>query len=208
MTADLTASEYAYLIILRAENREINNKEMGDRYDVRLIGLEYTKLNAEGLIVSVTKPRPYRHAITDKGRKLLAEPLAIGDTWVDEGKKRSPAEKVLWAALVAQQNGKPAKPAPVSTPAVEPAIDLDGQIRAAYTKLAAGPGEWVGLTELRPLFGDVSKAELDKALIQMLEAHDVRLEPDPLEHRVGAEARNAAVHVGGEDRHKLAIGRR
>jgi len=205
MTAELTASEYAYLIILGAENREINNKELGDRYDVRLIGAEYAKLNAEGLIVSVTKPRPYRHAITDKGRKLLAEPLAIGDTWVDEGKKRSPAEKVLWAALVAQQSRKPAKAAP-AVPVVEAAPDLDGQIRAAYTKLAAGPGEWVNLTAVRPLLSGASKGEVDKALTRMLDDPDVRLEPEPFGHRIGAEEKNAAVHIGGEDRHKLAIG--
>ena len=205
MTAELTASEYAYLIILGAENREINNKELGDRYDVRLIGAEYAKLNAEGLIVSVTKPRPYRHAITDKGRKLLAEPLAIGDTWVDEGKKRSPVEKVLWAALVARQNGKPAKAAP-AVPVVEAALDLDGQIRAAYTKLAAGPGEWVNLTAVRPLLSGASKAEVDKTLTRMVNEAEVRLEPEPFGHRIGAEEKNAAVHIGGEDRHKLAIG--
>jgi hypothetical protein len=84
--------------------------------------------------------------------------------------------------------------------------DLDGRIRAVYTKLASVPGDYVNLTEVRPLLDDVSKAELDKALVRMLDAPDVRLEPEPFGHRIGAEQRGAAVHIGGEDRHKLAIG--
>ena len=89
---------------------------------------------------------------------------------------------------------------------VEAAPDLDDQIRAAYTKLAAGPGEWVNLTAVRPLLSGASKAEVDKTLTRMLDDPEVRLEPEPFGHRIGAEEKKAAVHIGGEDRHKLAIG--
>jgi len=194
MTAELTPADYAYLIILNAENRTVTNNDLSKRHDVRLISPDYEKLNAEGLVVSETKPRPYRHTITQKGRKLLEEPLAVDD----QGKKRTASEKLLWAALVARQNGGAAEePAPAR---------LEDQIRAAYTKLTGGPGEWLDLTALRPLFVDVSKAELDRALVRLLGDADVRLEPEPFGHRIGAEERKAAVHVGGEDRHKLAIG--
>jgi len=206
MAAELTSADYAFLIILKAEGREISNTEMNKRYEVRLVSPAYEKLNAAGYVASETKRRPYRHVITDKGANLLADPLSIDEDRAEEGEKRSTREKQLWAAVVAQQNeilrlravkGNGAAPA-----------DLGARIRAAYLKLAGAPGEWVDLATLRPLFADVSKAELDKALARMLDTPDVRLEPDPLEHRVDAEAKKAAVHIGGEDRHKLAIGRR
>ena len=85
-------------------------------------------------------------------------------------------------------------------------VDSEDRIRAGYSELAAGPGEWVDLTALRPLLGGASKAEVDEALVRMLAAPDVHLEPEPFGHRIGPAERRAAVHVGGEDRHKLAIG--
>jgi hypothetical protein len=200
MDAELAPAEYAFLIILKAEGRELSNTEMDRLYHVRLVGDDYAKLNGGGYVASDTNGRPYRHAITADGLRALAEPLAIDADRVDAGQRRSPKEKQLWAAVVAQQN-EIAR----SRVAEEPA-DLDGRIRAAYATLAA-PGEWVELADLRPLLRDVSKDELDKALAQMLDARDVRLEPDQLGHRVGAKRRNAAVTIDGEDRHKLAIGR-
>ena len=206
MAAELTAADYAILIVLKAEDREISNTELNQLYEVKLVSPAYERLNAEGLVSSETKRRPYRHVITDKGRKVLADPLKIEDDRPEGREKRTTREKQLWAAVVAQQKVILRAPARKSTPE-EPA-DLPARIRAAYTKLADAPGEWVDLAALRPLLDDVSKSELDKALTRMLDARDVRLEPDPLEHRVSAETRNAAVHIGGEDRHKLAIGRR
>ena len=74
--------------------------------------------------------------------------------------------------------------------------------------MASKPGAWVDLTALRGQLADVPKADLDRALKAMLRDDDVRLEPEPFGHRVGDAERQAAVHIGGEDRHKLAIGSR
>lgn len=211
MAAELTAAEYSYLVLLQAEGREISNSEMDELYGVRLKTPDYEKLNADGYVVSTTKPRPYRHVITDKGSKVLADPLEVDQGRTADGGKRSTGERqLLWAAMVAQQKliARLLSRRDQAEIVVEEPADLDGRIRAAYTKLAGAPGEWVDLSALRPLFGDVSRAEFDEALARMLDARDVRLEPDPLGHRIGAEERNAAVSIGGEDRHKLAIGRR
>jgi hypothetical protein len=206
MAAELTSTDYAFLIILTAEGREISNTEMDKRYQVRLISPAYEKLNAGGLVASDTTRRPYRHVITKSGAGLLADPLSIDEDQAD-GEKRSLREKQLWAAVVAQQN-ELVRLRSGAPPVVEEPADLGGRIRAAYAKLAA-PGDWVSLTALRPLLADVSKADLDKALTWLHDSvPDVLLEPEPFGHRVGADERNAAVHIGGEDRHKLAIGRR
>jgi hypothetical protein len=206
MAADLSAADYAILIVLKAAGRELSNNEMDKLYHFRLVSPDYQRLNAAGYVDSETKHRPFRHRLTDEGRKLLADPLGIEEDRAEEGEKRSFRERCLWAAVVAQQNGIAVhhdEPAVTEKPA-----ELQDRIRVAYAKLAGGPGEWVDLTALRPMFGDVPKSELDKALKQMLQASDVRLEPEPFGHRIGAAERSAAVRIGGEDRHKLAIGLR
>jgi hypothetical protein len=209
MAAELAPADYAFLIILKAEGRELSNTEMDNLYHVRLVGDDYARLNAAGYVSSNTARRPYRHAITTEGLGRLASPLGIDEGRAEEGKRSSPTEKRLWAAVVAQQaeivrlraagNG--------TVEVVEAPAGLDSRIRAGYTKLAGAPGDWVDLAELRPLLPDVPRRELDKALLRMHRAGDVSLEPDPLAHRIGADQRSAAVRVGGEDRHKLAIGR-
>ncbi|MEV4350617.1 hypothetical protein AB0J83_39675 [Actinoplanes sp. NPDC049596] len=203
MASELAAAEYAFLILLKAAGRELSNTEMDKRYRVRLISPAYERLNAAGYVSSDTTHRPYRHAITKQGLKVLSVPLAIDEDGAD-GEKRSTREKQLWAALVAQQNEIVGRPVEKD----EEPVDLEGRVRAAYVQLADGPGAWIDLAVLRPLLPDVSKADLDEALVTMLGSRDVRLEPDSMKHRVDAEARAAAVRVGGEDRHKLAIGSR
>lgn len=212
--AELTPADYAYLVILKAADRELSNTELDKLYGVRLKSPDYERLNGAGYVSSDTKRRPYRHVVTGDGRKAVIVPLTIEQGRLPDGEKRSAGERQLfWAALVAQQQmllrSAPAEPAPGTRGGVAAVpTDLDGRIRAAYQSLAGAPGEWVDLTALRPLLKDVSKAELDRALTGMLAARDVRLEPDAFTHRIGEQERRDAVHIGGEDRHKLAIGRR
>ncbi len=204
--AELTSAEYAYLILLRAEDREISNNEMHELYEVRLLGPDRRRLIEAGYIVSADRPTPYRFVITAKGTDALRRPLTIEQNRVAKADKRAAGERQLyWAAMLAQQKlllgltSTGGDPAPV---------DLAGRVRAVYSELADAPGKWVKLANLRASLADVSKSELDKALEGMLDSPDVRLEPEPFGHRDGAEARTAAVHIGGEDRHLLAIGRR
>jgi hypothetical protein len=94
----------------------------------------------------------------------------------------------------------------VDTGITPPPADLDAQIRDAYRNLAARPGQTVALADLRDQFPDVPKAQLDQALNKMLDAPGVRLEPEPFGHRIGDRERGAAINVGDEDRHSIAIG--
>jgi hypothetical protein len=208
--AELTSAEYAYLIILRAEDRETSNNEMYRDYEVRLLGPERRQLIQQGYVLSADRPTPYRFVLTGKGVDALRRPLTIEQNRVTTGAKRAAGERQLyWAAMLAQQklllrsSGRGKGTSDGAAP-----VDLAGRVRAAYTGLADEPGKYVRLADVRALLADVSKSELDKALEGMLDSPDVRLEPEPFGHRVGAAERSAAVHIGGEDRHKLAIGRR
>jgi hypothetical protein len=208
MSDDLNSVEYAMLILLQNEGRELSNTEMDKLYGVRLVSPLYERLNADGYVVSATKSRPYRHTISRKGRDELAKAL-VTEAHGGEAEKRGFREKVLWAAVVAQHNNgqrSGGRKDPVDSGA-NGAVGLDDRIRAAYQVLTDKPGEWVSLTKIRGLFIDVPTADLDRTLTAMLDAPDVRLEPETHAHRIDAKLRDAAVRVSGEERHKLAIGR-
>jgi hypothetical protein len=208
MSDDLTPSDYAILLLLRNEDREVSNTELDSRYGFRLTGSLYAKLNGLGYVISNTQQRPYRHLLSEKGARVLKRPMTIDADQVDATEKRNLRERILWAALAAEHarntgGGQPAGPAPAPD-----TRSLDKRVRAAYAEVAAAPGEWVDLTQIRPLLADVAKSELDIALEKMLDAPDVRLDPEVHRHRIDKAAKEAAVRIGGEDRHKLAIGMR
>ncbi len=204
--ADLTPTDYAFLILLKIEGREISNTEMRKRYGVGLVKPNVARLNGAGCVNSQTKNSPYRHTLTPEGEKVLRDRLQITEGGAKE-EKSSEREKQLWAALSALHdrhlntgNGTPAP--------VHDGRSLDERIRSAYAELATEAGAWVSLSRLRSLVADVSKADLDKALEHLLDAPDVNLEPEPNQKTLKAEDRKAAVRIGGEDRHLLAIGMR
>ncbi|MCM4082161.1 hypothetical protein [Paractinoplanes hotanensis] len=193
---DLSSADYAFLILLKNEGRQVSNTELNRQYGVTLIGPACMRLNGTGYVDSDTTRRPYRHHLTEDGRKLLDQQLSIDSDIVEPKAKRSPAEKALWAALVSTFNRQ----------SVTTSVSIEDRVRRAYTELSAKPGQWIGLAQLRPLLAGVSRAEQDRALVRLLESDDVRLEPEPHRHRLGDEDRAAAVRIGGEERHKLAIG--
>ncbi|MCY1138211.1 hypothetical protein OWR29_09395 [Actinoplanes sp. Pm04-4] len=194
---DLSSADYAVLILLKNEGREISNTELNRVHGFSLVGPACARLNATGYIVSDTSRRPYKHNLTDSGAKLLDQPISIDDDSVAPRTKRSLGEKMLWAALLSIHNVRSSTATP---------IPLEERIRSAYGDLAAKPGAWIDLAQLRPLLAGTTRAEQDRALVRLLEFDDVRLEPEPHRHRLGDEDRAAAVRIGGEDRHKLAIG--
>jgi hypothetical protein len=208
MADDLTPTDYAFLILLMIAGREISNTEMGNTFGVRLVGDDFARLNGYGYVDSKTKPTPYRHRLTPNGVKVLGDPLKIADNGTRAiAKSHASKEDKLWAALSAlhahhlRDGDRPRTPRPAPD-------GLDERIRAAYADLASEPGAWVSLRRLRPLLSDVSKADLDKALELLLDAPDVNLEPEPNQKKLRVADLEAAVKIGGEDRHLLAIGMR
>jgi hypothetical protein len=207
----LNPEEYAFLFILQAENRELSNTEMDQLYQVRLTGAAHKRLTGDELVSSDKRGSTYWLTLTGAGRKVLDGTLTVDDGQTSKkSARRSPAEKALWAALVAQQNGKRQNENQQSVEQSDPvvAVGLADRIRGAYAELAGERGEWVNLTVLRSTLDDVSRADLDTALLDLMDAPDVRLEPESHRRRIEPADREAAVLVGGEPRHKLAIGLR
>ena len=212
MADDLKPTDYAFLILLKVVDREISNPELDRLYGVRLTGEPYARLNGAGYVDSTKKGSTYWHKLPRKGEKALDQPWEIAGNGTEAKEQtRANKEKLFWAALAAWHayhlNGG-ARSRVVDAAPVTDGRGLDERIRSAYAELAAEPGAWVSLTRLRPLFSDVVRTELDKALGRLLDAPDVNLEPEPNQKTLTVKDRQAAVRIGGEDRHLLAIGMR
>ncbi|GAA1032234.1 hypothetical protein GCM10009557_30090 [Virgisporangium ochraceum] len=188
---DLSPKDYAYLFLLKLAGGEIDNKEMERRFGIRLVSPDYITLNNSGLVESQTpRGRSYRHRITRQGEKLLDGKLEIKSTKFDPLARVLPMLHDLF------------REAPPAAPDDRP---LHDRVRAAYPGLA-GTGEWVRLADLRTALADVSRDDLDRALSALHKEPDVRLEPEVNGQKITPADRSAALRIGGEDRHKLAIG--
>ncbi|MEU8328893.1 hypothetical protein [Micromonospora sp. NPDC048839] len=90
--------------------------------------------------------------------------------------------------------------------AVPAAAEVEALVRSAYRDLAAAPGDWVGLADVRDRLADTDRAALDAALRAMVGRDDVRIIPVANTKSLTARDRAAAVRIGNEDNHALAIG--
>ena len=83
--------------------------------------------------------------------------------------------------------------------------DLEHRIRLAYGKLAARPGDWVALADLRPLLGHADHVEVDAALRRLSRARKANLVPQANQKVLTQADREAAVRIGVEDCHLISI---
>jgi hypothetical protein len=91
-------------------------------------------------------------------------------------------------------------------PETEAGTDTAEAIREAYTALAAeGGSEWVPLRRLREHLNGIDRDELDKELTELLGAHAVRLIPESNQKTLTEADREAALWIGGQYRHLIAI---
>jgi hypothetical protein len=91
-------------------------------------------------------------------------------------------------------------------PAAQSDTDLQTRIRQAYGSLAQYPGAWVRLTALRPMLGNAPTADVNDALRRLEQAPDVNIVPESNQKTLTAEDQAAAVRIGDQDKHLLAIG--
>lgn len=204
MNDRLTSQDISALFTLMAVAREIDNTELEEVTGIRITGDVRRRLNDLGLVDSTrTGNKPYVHDLTDKG-------------WVRcryELKARRPSRPGYYGyAFFAVLNGldrylgrERRELADVFQPDVDGAADLETRIRLAYRKLAPKPGDWVHLAKLRPLLNGASREDIDGVLKALGRKQEVTLAPNPDRKAVTADDRAAAVRIGGDDNHLIAI---
>lgn len=209
MNDRLTSQDISALLTLMAVAREIDNTELAEITGIRITGDVRRRLNDLGLVASTRESnKPYVHELTKQGwircraeftAPRPARPGYYGyaffallnglDRFMDRENRQ--LEDVF-------QPG-------VGKSDVDAGIDLETQIKRAYHKLAPKPGDWVHLAKLRPLLNGASKEEVDAVLKVLGRKQDVTLAPNPNRKVVTADDRAAAVLIGGDENHLIAI---
>jgi hypothetical protein len=87
-----------------------------------------------------------------------------------------------------------------------PPADLETRIRSAYADLAKKPGDFVMLDAVRSELAGAARAEVDAILVELNQAPDVQLIPESNQKVLTAAERAAAVTIGNQDKHLIAIG--
>jgi len=216
---NLTPSESAILIVLMVEAREVANTELVARYGLNVLKPNRDKLNALGYVASRLVGQRYMHELDDKGWLRVQEDLDVS----------SPKARAIGAALAALHSGLRERVLPrtncrnlaelfaltdIAPPErltnlevpFQRSTNLELRLRNAYAALASEPTAWVVLTRLRPFFADVPREEVDEALRQLSRSSDVNIVPESNQKALTEADRAAAVRIGGQDKHLLAIG--
>lgn len=198
----LTPTQIQVLVVLMAEARELNNNELRELAGAALTGADNTKLEKTlGLVETDRSHRPYSHRLTVAGWRVVrslhtVEPPKMGGS----------ASRTLFTLL--RNYNRLLDGRDLGQPGPQPAAgsDAEQRVRAAYAALAKGPGEWVGLADLRDRLSDLDRADVDKALMALLEQDGVRIIPIANTKALKPRDRAAAIRIGGEDCHALSIG--
>lgn len=204
----LTPNQINVLVVLMAEARELDNNELKELAGLALTGADNAKLVKLGFVITDRTHRPFSHQLDDAGARFVrelhtAEPPKAGGS----------AARTLFTLLKNVQRGLAQTSAKSygdffsrSTTGPASAASLEEQIRAAYRELAKAPGDWVALADLREKLTDVDRDSLDDALRAMLGEEGVRIIPVANTKALQPRDRAAALRIGDEDNHALAIG--
>lgn len=188
-------SEYAALFTLWTENRDIPNPELTKTLGVDLRPEGRARLNKAGLIES-TKGRPIVHRITAKGVDwCLQETVTI---------EPPPRSGAFMRAAMALLRRVAANPNVDLAEVISPA-DLETLIRTVYRELSIKPQDWVRLARIRPELNGADHTEVDETLLTMIKTGTVHLAPQSDRKALTDEDHAAAIRVGSQDKHLLAI---
>ncbi|BCY09804.1 hypothetical protein [Actinoplanes sp. L3-i22] len=205
---DLTASDGAILLVLMVEAREVLNTELAELYGLDVRKGPREKLEKLKYIASRKSGRTNALLLTDEGWLRVREDL---DFTLRGAGALGSALKALHAAIRNRvltragcaTLGELFSSTDLRAPAKQ---DLRSRIVSAYYALADEPKDWVSLRRLRPFFADVARKDLDEALRRLIEEDNVSLAPESSGRLVTEADTEAALRVGGQDNHLLAIG--
>jgi hypothetical protein len=210
---NLTAPESATLIVLMAENRDILNTELVKSYYLRLDRTSRDKLKRLGYIEVGKVGRVMNFSLTDAGWARCREPFDFKDSAA-----RFAGATLATLMRAVQQDlersgrspamafGSDVTSAPDSAAGTGTTTDLLEQIRLAYKTFAAEAGDWVNIADIRETLSSVGRDEMDGALRELEQQRDVNIVPQADENALSERTRRAAVIIGRQHKHFIAIG--
>lgn len=208
---ELTGTKQAVLLVLMAEARAVRNPELA-ALGPELKKQDRDELVRRGLIEVSTENRAMVLELTDRGWATCA--AIIGAEVPAQSKGQGKALYTVLRALRRYFDREGLKPGEVffqlddNALAGEPDVlgdEVEEKVRAAYVRLAARSGGWVDLVRLRQDLSEVSRHDLDAALTRMYRIPGVSLVPEENQKTLSAEDHAAAVSIGDQAKHLIAI---
>jgi hypothetical protein len=198
----LSVKERAALFALLAEARQLSNPELEERVGFRLDGKERRKLNDRKLVESGKVGRAYAHELSDAGWRWCAEEL----TEAPSGRGGS-MERALYMVLGGLDRYLRCSGQSLADIfRLRQEVGVQARIEAEYQALTSGPGEFVGLHELRSRLADIPRPDVDAALVAMYTGQLVNLIPQSNQQALSDADRESALRIGGEHKHMISIG--
>jgi hypothetical protein len=188
----------AALMVLMLANREVPNTELTKQHKIRLTLADRVRLNEKGLLKTATDTTPYLHTITDEGIEWCMANLVDSELPGRPGPQaRAQAEVLRRLVVFLQSRGLLAE-------AIRSGA-LESLIRKVYLDLSVKPQDWIRLARIRPMLNGADKSEVDDVLLKMTKTGTVHLAPDSDRKMLTDADRAAAIRVGSEDKHLIAI---
>jgi hypothetical protein len=200
---DLTPTESAILVVLMSENRAIRNTDLKEHFGFELRKPSRDKLNRLGYIQTSTEGRVMVHRLGDAAWDRFRKPLNF-----DGARPRAfgAALGSLLAAVQRDLERNNRSLAMAFAPELAEPVDVTDRIRETYAAIASAPRAWVSIADIRRKLDDVDRAALDAALRRLEQAPDVNIVPESNQKVLSEEDRRAAVTIGDQPKHFLAIG--
>lgn len=200
-----TPTRQALLALLLFGAEPATNNALYERFALKITKESREALEASKLITSWKNSRQgYLHALTERGRDRAFEELATSaPAGTGAGVRLLYALANVFHGAMAQHGIKAAQ---VFAGADDGPQDVEEQILAAYSQLAKRPGQLVSLVKLRWSLANVARDVMDKTLKAMDRQRLIQLDPDPNTKALPPEAHEAAIRIGGEDKHFITVG--
>ena len=206
MTNRLGHKQTAAMFTLLVLGREVSNPELREIVGFTLDSKERVELNKHEYVTSRKRGRALAHTITERGIAWCRDEFAQETPPPPHPRSLLvPAMYLLFGGIDAFLRRERLSLPDVFAQRVElTGADIEERIRTAYRKLAGSSQDWVKLADLRPLLG-AGRAEVDKVFKELSRAGQINLAPSSDRKALTAADHDAAIVIGGEANHQLAI---
>jgi hypothetical protein len=212
--------ETCALLILMGEAREVANSYLTNEIHLELkapnrnrlvqLGLIEVRKERQRLFLNLTD-RGWAHALAAIGTEVPARAGAAGAAvyrLVASLRNYLATSGFAPADFFAPRGEEKAAGAPAlprRSPSAPSVSDVAALIRKAYGNLAAAPRESVELVRIRAALGEISRSQVDAALIDLSSSADVHIFPESNQKTLTADDRAASVSIGNQDKHLIVI---
>jgi hypothetical protein len=189
--------EQATLLVLVLNGGELPNADLRKEHGVDLSPAGRAKLNKAGLLETRKEGRRLVHKITPGGVDWCERSLAD----IETPARSNPLVRICFEVLRLYARHNKIRLGDL----VGPDENLETMIRRVYEELSGKPQEWVRLALLRPKLNGAAKDEVDQTLLGMQKTGLVHLAPDSDRRGLTDADHAAAIRIGKEDKHFVAI---